>query len=162
MHGPINGSLPPARKQRNLIYRVTTAETQQFVIVSRAIFGQNIHWANGRSHECTKDKGKCDGCQKGWPGKWLGYLQAIRVPDNEEVFLELTYTACMMLIHSAEEGKPFNGLQVRISKTKGGPKGRYKVDVMPRRLDVGTLPDEKDPRTTLAFLWACKKPTVQE
>lgn len=154
------GAKPPSARQRTLIHRVTTSEVQQFVIYSKNIFGQYTHWANRRSHECRHDAGRCKGCENGWPQKFLGYLYCHDMQAKEECFLELTQTACDLLCVQVPEGENFRGLQVRIRKTKGGPKGRYIIDVLERRVDPATCPAERDPREVLQFLWNCKKAPI--
>lgn len=150
------GALPPDSPKRTSVHRVTTASAQQFVIYSRSIFGQWVHWYGNRSHQCTKEKSACNGCQRGWPSKWLGYLDVHNLMMDERQFLEITLTASKLLIRQAPEGKPLRGLQIRVSKTKGGPKGRYMIDVLPRVLDEPDMPVEKDPLPTLQFLWRAK------
>lgn len=156
MESRYRGAAPLKGVAKSTVHRVTTAETQQFVILSKSVFGQMIHWAGNRSHECTKESKKCNGCERGWPEKWLGYLHVINVHAEHECFLELTLTACNLLDKQVAPGENFRGVQVRIRKTKGGAKGRYLVEVMPRRVDDVTLPQEKDPVETLRFLWRCK------
>ena len=124
------GALPPDGANRHTVHRVTTSQTQQFVIFSRSIFGQYIHWYGGRSHQCTKDKSACNGCYRGWPTKWLGYFDALNMHSDERVFVEITATAFKLLDTQIPPGENCRGLQVRICKTKGGPKGRYKVEVL--------------------------------
>jgi hypothetical protein len=50
---------------------------------------------------------------------------------------------------------------MRISKTKGGAKGRYLVNVLATRVPESALLPELDPRVTLRYLWNCKKPSGQ-
>jgi len=150
-----SGATPPGRSRHTKVVRVQTAENQQFCIVSRSIFGQYVHWYGNRTHQCTREKSKCNGCERAWPSKWLGYLHVIPLgcPD---AFLELTAAACDDLVEQAPEDKPLCGLQVRIRKTKGGKKGRYIIEILERRVDPATLPQERDPLDTLLFLWKCK------
>lgn len=160
MESHYTGAQPPVSNSRHTVHRVTTSQTQQFVIFSRSIYGQYIHWYGNRSHKCTRDEKKCNGCDRNWPTKWLGYLDAHNIHTEERVFLELTKTACDLLDKQVPPGENLRGVQVRICKTKGGPKGRYKVEVLSRRVDDPTLPQEKDPLTTLEFLWRSKNQHV--
>jgi len=150
------GANPPNRKARVDVVRVTTSEQQQFLILSRSIFGQYIHWYGNRSHECTEGKKECNGCSRGWPKKFLGYLHVQQFNRETDAFLELTHTACEKLIAQAHPGKSLRGTQVRLGKTKGGAKGRYLVEVLERVVSDETLMPEKDPLLTLQFLWHCK------
>jgi hypothetical protein len=161
MESHYTGAAPPAGSQRHTVHRVTTSQTQQFVIYSRAIFGQWIHWYGNRSHQCTKDKSACNGCTRGWPVKWLGYFDGYNIHADERVFVEITAAAYKLLDRQIPPGENCRGVQVRICKTKGGPKGRYKIEVLDRRVDDATLPQEKDPLDTLLFLWKCKNQHVQ-
>jgi len=157
MESHYTGSQPPPKLSKTEIIRVTTSEAQQFCILSKAIFGQWIHWYGNRSHECKRDVGTCSRCLDGQPAKFLGYLYVIDMRALYPSFLELTHSACDLLVKQAPPGRNLRGLNVRIKKTKGGPKGRYLVEVLERTTDPETLPDEKDPRDTLKFLWNCKK-----
>jgi len=154
-----NGDAPPATSKRAQVHRVTTSEAQQFIILSAAFFGQYVHWHGGRTHKCTLGKSRCDGCEKAWNQKWLGYLDVLEM-DKTRKFLELTRTACNMLCDLAPPDKTLRGLQVRIRKTKGGRHGRYLLELLERRVDGEQLPQEADPLPTLEFLWNCKNQHV--
>lgn len=151
-----SGATPPPRSNRLDIVRVTSSESQTFVILSRTIYAQYIHWYGGRSHECSEGKKACQGCGNAWPKKFLGYIHATKFGQQNTLFLELTHTACEMLIAQAHANATLRGTQVRISKTKGGAKGRYRVEVLERTFTDEELPPEKDPLETLRFLWKCK------
>lgn len=161
MDSHFTGAVPPKVQPRSEVVRVTTSESQQFVILSTSIFGQYIHWYAKRSHECTKDFKRCNGCERSWPNKWLGYVDAFHINEDKRCFIELTRTACELLVRQAPEGRPLRGLNVRISKTKGGAKGRYRIEVLERREDPATMPQERDPLPVLRFLWTCKNQHVQ-
>ena len=156
METRITGTPPPKGDARTTVYRVTTAETQEFVIYSKSIFGQIIHWYGGRSHECTREWKACNGCQRSWPEKWLGYVHCFNTHRDEVCFLELTKTACNLLLRQAEPDQPLRGLRVRINKTKGGPKGRYMIATCFPRMREELLREEADPKPVLQFLWNCK------
>jgi len=162
MDSHYTGAPPPEVRPRTEIVRVTTSTAQQFTIFSKSIYGQNIHWYARRSHECTKDFKRCNGCDRNWPAKWLGYLHAWHLGEDKPCFIELTRTACDLLVRQAPEKEPLRGLQVRISKSRGGPKGRYHVEVLERRVADAQLPQERDPLTVLRFLWTCKNQHVQD
>lgn len=156
MAGRIEGAAPPKPGPRLDIIRVTTTNWQSFTILSTAIFGQNIHWAHGRSSECTKDKSLCDGCVKFWPAKWKGYLHVFHHETRKQAFLEMTPNLAEQLLEAIPENECFRGFQVRICKSKGGAKGRYHSELLATRLTEDRLTKEKDPYLTLKFLWACK------
>lgn len=156
------GAQKPDKVPRPDVHRVKTTESQTFVIYSKNIFGQYIHWYGGRSHECTQDKQRCRGCMKEWPCKWLGYLDCYLVNERARVFLELTLTASNLLADLAPQDANLRGLLIRVSKTKGGAKGRYRIEVQEGRKSSSELPHERDPLPTLRFLWTCKNQHVQE
>ncbi len=132
------GASPPQSTKRSKIHRVTTSEAQQFVILSTAIFGQYVHWFGSRTHECTYDKSKCNGCERVWPRKFLGYIDVIDL-HNERCFLEVTLTAANMMIAAATPDEPFRGMQLRIRKTKGGRHGRYILEFLHRDIGISEV-----------------------
>ena len=157
---PFRGSAIPPKRSNIIVHRVTTCETQQFTFVSPTLVGQQIHFA-GRSSECLAP-GTCPGCSAGHPKSWKAYLHAIDQATKTEIILELTAQACYQ-IHAQTgkqpDGAPVNwaGLQVRIRKTKGGPKGRYLIEVLERKIDWPNLPVEKDVIAILRPLWNARK-----
>jgi len=157
MAGRIRGALPPNSSVRTQIVRVKGTEMQTFTILSTAIFGQDIHWYGNRSHQCTKEQGDCLGCNRAWPAKWKGYLHCVHWQSAEEpVFLELTKDAYIRLEKFAPERQSFRGLVVQVSKSKGGARGRYILNVLPREVPETELLPEEDPFPILRFLWNVK------
>jgi hypothetical protein len=156
MRGKISGSAPPPGGPKTEIVRVTSTEKQIFCCVSSAVFGQWIHWYGKRSHECTLEAGNCNGCQRGWPRKWKGYMHAMTGAPPRTVFVEITPACFELVAMLAPQEKSLRGVYLYLSKTKGGAKGRYLVEVLERRADESQLPEERDPRPILKFLWACK------
>jgi hypothetical protein len=158
-----NGTPPPAAPKVRLdIVRVTSAESHHFICYSRAVWGQPVHWYGRRTHECTQDREKkCEGCMKGWPVKWKGYLHVRNIAASWEGFLELTDTACRLLVEQLGDNQNLRGLKFRIARTKGGAKGRYLVEVSQGRVPDDSLKQERDPYEILKFLWNCKKPSGQ-
>lgn len=162
MDSHFTGAPKPDKVPRPDVHRVKTTEVQVFCIVSKNIFGQYIHWYGGRSHECTQDKARCRGCMKEWPTKWLGYLDCHSYDQRARVFLELTLTAANLLADLAPADANLRGLVINVSKTKGGAKGRYRIEVKDGRKKSSELPEERDPLPTLQFLWRCKNQHVQD
>jgi hypothetical protein len=155
------GALPPSPRTKGIILRVTTAESQQFVCLSKVPYGQLQHWWGNRSHECKGDKGLCEGCKRGWAGRWKGYLHVQAPTTGPDTWLEITATAWEMLLSQLPHGEDFRGAIFRIRKTKGGAKGRYVCEVLERRIPNDELPQAKDVRPLLQFLWSCKRPSGQ-
>lgn len=162
MSGRIVGAQPPSPGPKCEIVRHTSTEPTTYFCVGSAIFGQWIHWYGNRSHECTHGKKECNGCLRGWPRKWKGYLHCISGVPQKECFVELTPTAAEMLHQMAPSGSPLRGVIMRMSKSRGGAKGRYSVEVLERRSEEDKLPKEKDPYPILAYLWACKNQSTQK
>ncbi len=156
-----DGALPPKPKARGIILRVTSAEDQQFVCLSKVPYGQQQHWWGNRSHPCKGDKGFCEGCQKGWAGRWHGYLHVETGQNGQDTWLEITARAWEMLLTQLPDGEDLRGAIFRMRKTKGGPKGRYICHVLERRIPEEQLKPAKDVRALLAFLQSCKRPSRQ-
>lgn len=145
--------LPPPTREL-WVHRVTTAETQQFVIISEVPYAQWIHYHSGRSCECYHPKAHCKRCVDGWARKVRVYLHVKEAgPGGRECFLEITPTASRAIESQIPEATNWRGLQVRMRKSKGGAKGRYIIDVMEKRIDSELLPRPADPLARLRFLW---------
>ena len=156
----VRGTQPPPKRVKFEVVRVTTIEPQTFICLSRSIWGQPVHWNGRRSQQCTKDSSTCPGCKDNMPQKWQGYLHVALSPGSWEGFLEVTQTCWEMIIQQVRPGEHLRGLMIRLNKTKGGPKGRYIVSVLERRLEEAELLKEKDPLPTLEFLWSVKRQAV--
>ena len=158
MAGRIIGSKPPLSGPKRQIIRVTATSPQKFTIVSTACFGQWIHFYGNRSHECVAEKKQdCHGCLKAWPRKWKGYIHCLDWQEQlASCFVELTPSAFEKLTVQVSESRPLRGLNVSISKTKGGAKGRYNISLLERLTPDHELPREEDPLPILNFLWKCK------
>lgn len=157
----VRGAAPPAPKSLLEIKRIKSSEPTTYACLSKSIFGQFVHFHGGRSNECFADKKKvCDGCTRGHPIKWLGYLHVQQAGMDSTCFIEITNIAWHLLEAQAPKGISLRGMMFRIRKTKGGAKGRFIIEVLERRLDEVMLPDEKDPYPVLKFLWSCKRPAM--
>ena len=49
-------------------------------------------------------------------------------------------------------GENLRGSIIKVSRTKGGPRGRYMIEVLERRIADDALPEERDPLQTLRML----------
>ncbi len=157
----VRGSAPPAPRSILEIRRVKSTEPALYLCISETIFGQLVHWYGARTSECFADKKKvCDGCTKGWPTKWLGYLHVQQAGMDSTCFLEISNIAWHLILAQAPKGMSLRGMMFKIRKTKGGAKGRFLIDVLERRADEVMLPQEKDPYPVLKFLWSCKRPMI--
>lgn len=153
MDQPFSGARPPASSKQLLVFRVTSSETTQFTCLSSTIFGQYVHWHGRRSSECTEGRMPCEGCKANWPQKWKGYVHVLNLASGTEGFLEITATCCSLLLAQAPKGTSLRGLRFRLSKTRGGAKGRYLVSVLETRDDPAKLPEEREVLNTLRRLW---------
>jgi len=153
----IRGAVPPAPTTKMEVFRVTCAETTQFSVVSERVFGQMVHWYGRRSHECTGQANGCEGCRENWPIKWKGYLHVVDPMKRYEGFLEITPACWQLLDNQIIDKSTLRGIRFRISKTKGGPKGRYLVAVLEGREPHEVLPMERDPLPVLRVLWRSRK-----
>jgi hypothetical protein len=161
MHIEFQGSAPPTSRAKGILLRVTTAETQQFAIISKSPYGQWVHWWGNRSHECKHDVGKCDGCSRGWPTRHKVILHVQTDVHGPDTFLEMTPAAWEKLAAQIPEGQSLRGTIFRMRRTKGGAKGRYLCEVLERVIADDQLPQAKDPKPLLVFLWSCKRPAGQ-
>src|SRR5205814_5942315 len=141
----VRGTKPPPKKQRMEVVRIKTQEPEMLVIVSKCIWGQPVHWFGRRSHECTQDRGRCKGCEENWPCKWQGYLHVTNHTLSWNGFLELTALAWGILLSQVRVGENLRGSIIKVSRTKGGPRGRYMIEVLERRIADDALPEERDP-----------------
>lgn len=155
----IHGSPPPPLRGRMDVVRCTTSERQEFVVISDFPYGQYVHWFGRRSHECTAESGQCAGCTDNWPRRWKAYLHVFLANRRDQAFLEITHEAYAMLEARLPQGETWRGAIIRIHRTKGGPRGRYLVEVMERRELDSALPDARDPIGILRHLWRAKKGT---
>lgn len=157
MENPVKGTQPPAPRMRGILLRVMTSEATQFICLSECAYGQMVHWWGNRSHECKHETGQCDGCKRGWPTRWKGYLHVETGSHGPDTFLEITRDCWQLLQSQSHEGQNWRGMIFKARRTKGGAKGRYLVEVLERRVAHDDLPQEKDPRELLRFLWSCKR-----
>lgn len=153
----ITGVAPPPPKMKMDVIRITSTEPHQLIVVSRTAFGQPVHWFGRRSHECTAQRGNCEGCNSNWPCKWQGYIHVMTPTHNWQGFLEFTATAWAIIESQLKSGENLRGAIIRVGRTKGGAKGRYLVEVLERKIPDADLPQERDPLNTLRMLWRAKK-----
>jgi hypothetical protein len=153
----VRGAAPPAPHKTLEVFRVTSAESSMFVCCCGSIYGQWVHWFGRRSHECSQDKGNCEGCRNNWPCKWKGYLHVCSGSLMSEGFLEVTATCWALLLQQLPDRQNLRGVRFRLSRTKGGARGRYLVEVLEAKADLGKLPEERDPYPVLRKLWSAKK-----
>lgn len=154
-----DGPAPPAKMKRIDIIRIRETTPQTFTILSDRPYSIIYHWIKGRSQQCTRSRGDCEGCLTGCEEKWAAYLHAQQWGQDGEIFLELT-DACIAKIHAlANNRATLRGTIIKLSKTKGGIRGRYVVDMLDRTMPPDDLPNVRFPDELLLKLWAAKRST---
>lgn len=156
MSNEVNGPAPPVHQAKLEIVRVDWIEQRQFVCVSPVPWTKNVHWVGGRSEEC-KQPNDCKRCNEGERQKWHMYIQCMDATGKHGCFLEVTATAYHMFALQLHKDKDWRGLMFRIGKTKGGKKGRFRIEVLERRVDPRDLPQSFDPIGILRFLWTFRR-----
>lgn len=154
LNGRIRGAAPPSAPGiETEVVRITSVDRRHFYLVSHEPWCAYFHW-NGASLKCD-DPEKCDKCEKGMPRKWRAYIHALEQLGTVQrsVILEITHM-CTVILDVQLCGQPWRGSYCVLSKTKGGKHGRFVVEVMPRRIDANTLPNEINPAPILEKLWA--------
>ena len=151
------GAQPPQIAQKIVVHRVTTCESQLFIVLSNVPYGQWIHWFGNRSHECKADYADCKGCHDSWPRKFKAYLHCLEGTQRTPCFLELTLHAVKAIELQMDKRPDWRGSIMSVRKSKGGKQGRYIIDVKERTIDPQDLPQAADPLETLRFLWRCNK-----
>lgn len=155
----VAGPMVPKTGPRLPIIRITATQSTRFVSLSPQIHGQLIHWKWGRSHQCHGSPDDCEGCRGRWPQRWKGYLYCLQyVGKHEPCFIELTSTAAELLLKPCQELPHLRGVCFDISKTKGGPKGRFIINVQERVMpetEISVYPP-MDVMPILIGLWKAK------
>lgn len=152
----IEGPLPTKASKRVDVISITSPSPTTFTILSEKVYGSFYHWVNNRSRQCRRFAGDCEFCATNQPEKWSGYIHCVRWGDNAEVFVELSITASNMLTTLANKRETLRGSIVKLSKTKGGLRGRYVVDMLERLADQDALPPWSTPDALLRKLWNSK------
>jgi len=153
LNGSIKGAAPPDRPGLETeVIRIVSQNPRTFYLLSEKPWGAYWHWS-GRSLKCTHDD-DCERCKNLVPRKWRGYIHAIEMigTGKQDVIVELTQKAiCLLDVQLCMQ--PYRGAVCTMKKTPGGAKGRFIIEVLPRRIDALTLPDEVDPSIMMNKLW---------
>lgn len=152
----ISGVIAPPPRRHLDVVRITSTEPEMLVVVSDQVVGIEVHWVHGRSKPCTGDPLTCEWCKVPLSKRWQGYLHVVKPHKRWNGFLEFTANAFDLMVAQLAEGETFRGVIMRVGKTKGGPKGRYLIEVLQRRADMNEIPPAADPWPTLKFLWNVK------
>jgi len=152
MSNEVSGPAPPKHQVRCQIVRVDWIEPRTFTCVSPVPWAKWVHFVGKRSEECMYPD-NCPTCNIPVEQKWLFWIQVLDVMGKEQCFLELTRTAYEIFKHQLHHGKDWRGMRFQINKSKGGKKGRFKINVLEHRIDPRDLPPSFDPVGILRFLW---------
>jgi hypothetical protein len=145
---------PPKPGPARPIIRVQGDEPTIVHIASNRLWGVWTHWDGHRSQPCFQANEECEGCKKGHPKRWKGYLHAWSVKLKREIFLELTPTTAENLLAQLPNGQDLRGLWIKCSRVNGQRQARIKVEIIepPNSWPTMKMP-LKDPRETLDLLW---------
>jgi hypothetical protein len=152
-----DGPVPPSKQRYREIVRVRSYEPMLVISLSEHIFSVFTHWHSGRSDRCTGDPASCPYCKDACPLRWRGYLHVSSPPNPDSFFLEFSENCAQAIALAFADRLTLRGSMFRISKSKGGLRGRFKVDPMDRVIDSRGLPEAQTPQGTLEFLWSVRR-----
>ena len=135
------------------LLRLKAGEELLCLICSESVWGLNTHWAGNHSIPCYRDKKKCDGCKRGLPHRWKGFLHVCRCSDRRQFFLELTSTATTLFHDQVADKKKIRGLKIRAARGRGGDNSRLRIEVYGDKMEESKLPKSVDPLSTLQKIW---------
>lgn len=136
-----------------LIHRLRAAERLDCTILSPSVWGVWTHWNGVKSEGCYgEQKNDCDGCKRGLPRRWKGYLHVVSHATRTEFFLELTPLVDDMIKHHAPTGQALRGMMFRFERLKGD-KARVRVTYSGCDHSGNALPKHEDPERVLRTLW---------
>jgi hypothetical protein len=144
----LKGNRPNNVGPKIMVVRVESTSPTTFVILSKFAWGVPFHWYGNRSHRCTKETHEsCENCVKMWPDKWRAYLHCDRISGAtvEECIVEITNNALVNLETQTAGKENFRGCIIQLSKTAGGKKGRFIVQVLERSVPEQEMRAECDP-----------------
>jgi hypothetical protein len=143
---------PPPNGPELLIVRLKAGKKLLCVILSQSLWGVWTHWNGARSEPCFQERAHCNGCKRGLPKRWKGYLHVWDLERRRQVFVELTPVAAESINSQVGLGSVLRGYRVTLERMKGD-QSRLIVHVHPMHTDSDTLPPAKDPAGTLTKLW---------
>lgn len=124
-------------------------------ILSHRAIGCWTHFADGRTHPCTKSSGHCKGCEFSVTLRWRGYVWALVSGKHPLGMLELTEGAFQ------DAQRRWMGLAAPIQRCafcayrrNGWRNGKLIVEVADAPDPRVTIPDLPDLRANLLRFWA--------
>jgi hypothetical protein len=143
--------LPPDTGPEINVVRLKANESINVLILSPKIWGFMCHW-NGAFTEPCHDGGGCNGCSKGYPIKWKGFLYCIDEAHRVNVFLELTPKGRDSIVKAFRPGEEMRGARMIVQRGRGD-KARLIIQFQPCLPNSENLPRDLDPAPTLEKLW---------
>lgn len=155
-------NVPPRPGPSMHILRLRAGERVDAVCLSSVFWGVWTHWAGTHSEPHLRAKERCNGCKRGYPRRWKGYLHIWRQDTSTDCFLEFTPTSADKLLKVTCVGGNLRGVPFKAKRSPGGDKGRLTVEVTGTRKPSEILPPEKDPASTLRVLWNLNEPLTSQ
>lgn len=157
MDGIRREDTPPIAPRTLTLVRLKAGEQLTARILSPSLWGLWTHWNGAQSLPCFRDEKKCDGCKKGWPSRWKGFLHVLRVENRRQIFVELTSHAASMFLDQVPDRHALRGLRVLFERSRGGDNGRLRLTLLSTDSANLDLPAALDPLATLDNLWRIGK-----
>lgn len=148
-------SIPPLPGPTMRIERIG-AGSRWTVCLLGPLWGVWTHWHGEakRSQGCYGDQSDdCEGCKRGLPRRWKGYLHVIHLEAGEECFVEITPVIAQALACQIPRDIPYRGNRLTI-KRGAGLKARLEATLLPAERNIELLPASKDPEAILKALWS--------
>jgi hypothetical protein len=145
-------STPPPHGPERFIRRLAAGQRLYVTVLSRSLWGVWTHWFGAKSGPCYRDKKSCDGCKRGFPARWKGFLCCLNLENKHVEFCELTPLAAENLLAQVPKGQSLRGLRLTLERGKGD-KARLKCIITGVALNQCDLPKEETPEKTLVALW---------
>ena len=149
----VRENVPPNPGPQYPIIRVTKAGTRMFRCQSPQIWGFYCHWTGKDSVPCTGQNQSCNGCVKGLPRRWKGYLHVVDLQSHLEGFLELTPLSATCVNDQTAADFSLRGCRLQVVRGNGGAHSRLRITVLPDLAGGQGLRESKDPIITLGRLW---------
>jgi hypothetical protein len=151
---PVQGVTPfPAGLARYHIVRCKPGSPALGVCVNDAIWGETVHYVEGRSHPCQEDRGRrCMWCAEGNRKRWYGYMPVVLPGPGRIGLIEVTYEAAKECVDLRTPGS-LRGRGIRVERQGVSKRGRCVLSFESITLR-GKLPAMIDTRAALDVIWS--------
>jgi hypothetical protein len=150
----IDGTPPPPGPKR-FIRRIKANESFTFLCYSAVWWALWTHWDGSRSQPHFKRKDRCDGCKRGLPKRWKGYLDVYNSDTKQREFLECPPGVAEQFELALPRGENFRGQRFTVKRGLG-QKARCRVNFH-AHISVAkpghVMPKPEDPCDILLSLW---------